>query len=83
MTQDEYNRLFIRVLDEIADIKYYQSFLKIALEQLDNPTDFTVHRVELLLSTYLEQVEPYFDNLDYFSKQRDESRNNILPESQT
>lgn len=81
MTHDECKRLLIRVFDEIEQIKWYQHYLDIALEQLNNPSVITADRVELLLSSYLEHVEPCFDNLDYFSSQREELRNNILADS--
>jgi hypothetical protein len=80
MTQDEYKCLLVRVFDEINHIKWYQHYLNIALEQLDNPTDVTPDRVELLLSTYLQQIEPHFDNLDWFAEQRESSCDSLLTE---
>lgn len=53
MTQDEYNRLFLDLLDELNRLKNSQQYLEIALEQLDNQTKVTPVRVERLITAYL------------------------------
>ena len=78
MTQDEMQRLLIRIIDEYQWIVYYQQLLEIAIDQFDNPSGETLDKIELLLSTYLSQVEPYFDNINWYIKSRDESQVNTL-----
>lgn len=78
MTQNEMQRLLIRIIDEFQWIVWYQEFLRIAVEQLDNPDNRTVDRVELLLSSYLEQSEPHFNNLTMYIRQRDEVQESYL-----
>lgn len=78
MIQDEMQRLLIRIIDEYQWIVYYQQLLEIAIDQFDNPSGETLDKIELLLSTYLSQVEPYFDNINWYIKSRDESQVNTL-----
>lgn len=68
------------MIDEINQIKDYQEYLKIARDLIDNPSGKTSDRIELLLSTYLQQVEPHFDNLDYLFKRREELHGTLLIE---
>lgn len=78
MTQEETNSLLIRIIDEVHFIMWYQELLKIAVEQLSNPDDKTVDRVELLLSSYLDQTEPYFDALKMYFRRKDDLDANLL-----
>ncbi|MEH2326057.1 MAG: hypothetical protein V7K32_21355 [Nostoc sp.] len=79
MTQDEYHYLLLSVINEINYIKGCQEYLKIARQLIDTPDSKTSERIELLLSTYLQQTEVSFDNLEYFSKQREKLfKNNNL-----
>jgi len=82
MTQDESKVLLVSLIDEINQIKEYQEYLKIAYDLIENPSAKTSDRIELLLSTYLQQVEAHFDNLDYLFKQREELYGNLLIENQ-
>jgi hypothetical protein len=80
MTHDESKVLLVSLVDEINQIKEYQEYLKIAYDLIENPTTKTSNRIELLLSTYLQQVEAHFDNLDYLFKQREKLHGNLLIE---
>lgn len=83
MTQDETSRLLIRIIDEFQWILWYQELLRIAVDQLDNRDDKTIDRIELLLSSYLDQTECYFDNIQYYISCRDESSVEVLADSQS
>lgn len=76
MTQDEYKRLLLGVVDDVNFIAYYVDYLRIALEQLENPKEDTLDRVELLLSTFLERAECHFDELEFSCKDIVELCNN-------
>lgn len=78
MTQNEMQRLLIRIIDEFQWIVWYQELLRIAVDQLDNPDNKTVDRIELLLSSYLEQSEPHFDNLAVYINQSNEVQDTHL-----
>jgi len=82
MTHDESKTLLVSLIDEINQIKEYQEYLKIAHDLIDNRSAKTSDRIELLLSTYLQQVEAHFDNLDSLFKQREELYGNLLIEDQ-
>lgn len=56
--------LAIGASDDLSRLLDLQELLRIALEQFDNPSEKTNQRVDLLLSTYLCQVEPWLDNLE-------------------
>jgi hypothetical protein len=81
MTQDEMNCLLIRIIDEFQWIVWYQDFLRIAIEQVENPNSETLDRVELLLSTYLSTVEPHFEQIEWYIKRRDESSVEVLTDN--
>jgi hypothetical protein len=83
MTQDETSRLLIRIIDEFQWILWYQELLRIAVDQLDNRDDKTIERIELLLSSYLDQTECYFDNIQYYIKRRNELSVEVLADSQS
>jgi NADPH-dependent 7-cyano-7-deazaguanine reductase QueF len=68
MTQDEYKRLLLGVVDDVNFISYYVDFLKIALEQCNSPNENTLDRIELLLSTFLERAECHFEQLEFSCK---------------
>lgn len=80
MTQDESKVLLVSLIDEINQIKEYQEYLKIAHDLTANPSSKTSNRIELLLSTYLQQVEAHFDNLDHLFKLREELHGTLLIE---
>jgi|GEM_PF-7072606 hypothetical protein len=63
MTQDEMQRLLLEVVDQISRIEKSQQYLHIAIEQLDNSSDKTNLRVELLVSTYLSDTDDALDIL--------------------
>ena len=81
MTHDESKVLLVSLIDEIHRIQEYQEYLKIARDLINNPSSKTSERIELLLSTYLQQVELHFDNLDFLFKQREELYGNLLIEN--
>lgn len=62
MTED-LRVLLIQLQDELNRLFVLQQLLKIALEQLSNPDDDTVDRLDLLISLYLPQAEHHFDEL--------------------
>lgn len=68
MTQDEYKRLLLGVVDDVNFISYYVEFLKIALDECETPNEKTLNRVELLLSTFLERAECHLDELEFSCK---------------
>ncbi len=57
--------LAIAALDDLARILTLQQLLEISLEQFDDPTEKTEQRVDMLLSCYLSQVEPHFEDLKF------------------
>lgn len=81
MTQDEYKRLLLGVVDDVNFIAYYLDYLKIALEQLESPNEKTLDKVELLLSTFLERAECHFDELEFSCKDIVKLFNNDLTEN--
>lgn len=68
MTQDEYKRLLLNIVERINQIEIDQQYLQIALEQLENPTKVTNLRVEILVSTYLARVDDALENLKLDSR---------------
>lgn len=57
--------LAIDVSNEVGHILGLQQLLKICLNELDtNPSAETHERAALLVSTYLCQVEPHFQDLE-------------------
>lgn len=73
MTQQEILCLLMEVVDNVNWISYYQHYLKIALEQFERPNDSTTDRVDLLISTFLQQAEWHFDEIDAICKKIKES----------
>ena len=80
MTQDEYKRLLLGVVDDVNFIVYYLDYLKIALEQLESPNEKTLDRIELLISGFLEQAECHFEELNISCKDIVKLCNNDLTE---
>lgn len=57
--------LLVRVMDELNALFTLQQLLNIALEQMDNPSEETMDRVDLLISLYLPQAELRFYETKY------------------
>lgn len=74
MAQNDYESLLIRLEDTVDFIRQYQFLLKLAYEEIENPNEEMSQRVEILLSTYLSQVEPHFDAIQIISNKRIEMR---------
>jgi len=55
--------LTISALDEFEYIRTFQEVLEICLEQLDNPLDKTLDRVNLLITCYMAGIELHLDEL--------------------
>jgi hypothetical protein len=81
MTQDEMQRLLIRIVDEIECVIWYHELIQIALEQLRNPNDKTLHRIDLLLSSYSEYCDHHFDELRTCFRRMDGLNANLLIDS--
>lgn len=81
MTQDEMQRLLIRIVDEVECIFWYYELVQIALEQLKNPNEKTLDRVDLLLSSYSEYCDYHFDELKSYFKRIDSLDINLLTDS--
>ncbi len=80
MTQDEYKRLLLGVVDDVNFIAYYLDYLKIALEQLESPNEKTLDRIELLISGFLQQAECHLEELNISCKDIVKLCNNDLTE---
>lgn len=63
MSQAEVMRLAIGASDDLSRVIGLQELLRIALEEFDHPSEKTSQRVDLLLSTYLSQSEPWLEDL--------------------
>lgn len=81
MTQDEYKRLLLGVVDDVNFIAYYLDYLKIALEQLQKPDEKTLDRVEILVSGFLDLTECHLDELSFSCKDIVKLCNNDLTEN--
>lgn len=79
MTHDDAQRLLIRIIDEVNWIMWYQDLLKIAVEQFENRDSETLDKVELLLHSYLDQTEVYFEELKVHIDRRNEIISKVLP----
>ena len=78
MAQNDYKNLLIRLEDVVDFISQYQLLLELAYEEFENPNEETAKRVEILLSTYLCQVEPHFEIIRAISANRMEIERNKL-----
>jgi hypothetical protein len=65
MTQDDSQRLLFQIIDHVNLISYYRGYLEIAVQLMNNPDDKTLDKTELLVSTFLQQVECHFDEIEY------------------
>jgi len=63
MSKKVIGRLTAQALDELDKIERLQELLNIGLEQVEEPYDIRVRRVELLLVIYVKDIEPHFDDL--------------------
>lgn len=59
--------LLIRLQDELNRLFVLLQVLEIALEQIDQPDEKTMSRIDLLISLYLPQAEYRFDELKYIT----------------
>lgn len=64
MSQAEVMRLAIGASDDLSRVLGLQELLRIALEEFDHPSEKTSQRVDLLLSIYLCQSEPWLEDLE-------------------
>ena len=78
MTQDEYLRLVFSLVNDVDKIKFRQHYLKIILEQLENPKEDTFPRIALLISAYLSEVECHLDDMQYSCKKLKKVCNNFV-----
>lgn len=68
MTQNCDNCISQDALFEIDCIEYQRNLLDIALDQLNCEAGINPDRIEILISSYLQHIEPHLDNLRMYLK---------------
>jgi len=56
--------LVIQALDETARIRNLQRLVEISLEQLDDSSEETIHRLALLLDTHRANMDSHLNELE-------------------
>lgn len=65
MAEKNLSRLAIAVIDEFEWVIRLQELLRLCQDELDNPGERSQLRLELLIDSYLSQVECHIEELEW------------------
>lgn len=67
MTHKTVKSRLSEALDELEQLTYQTTLLSIVVQQCELPEDKdSIKRIEILTTTYLQQISPLVENIDYY-----------------